>query len=60
MNGKEEFTLASTIVSSIIQNSNIEVHFAKDFEEVGLKDKQSGGYILIGELVDYLTRYLDS
>ena len=58
MDDKEKIQLVLPIVSAIISDSNIEVHFAKEFEEVGLKDKKSGAYMLITELIDYLTKYI--
>ena len=58
MDDKEKFQLVLPIVSAIISDSNIEVHFAKNFEEVGVKDKQSGSYMLVTELIDYLTKYI--
>lgn len=58
MEYKEKFELTSQIICAIINNPNIEVHLSKNFEEVGIKDKKSGAYMLISELVEYFTKYM--
>lgn len=58
MEYKEKFELTSQIISAIINNPNIEVHVVKEFEEVGIKDKKTGAYMLISELVEYFTKFM--
>lgn len=58
MEYKEKFELTSQIISAIINNPNIEVHLSKSFEEVGITDKKTGAYMLISELVEYLTKFM--
>lgn len=57
MDSNEKRLFASQIISAILNQPNIEFRIEKDTAEVGIRDKQSGGYMTFYELYDYITRY---
>lgn len=57
MDSNEKRVYAAQIMSAILNQPNIELRIAKDNVEVGIRDKQSGGYMTFYELYDYITRY---
>ena len=57
MDSNEKHLFASQIISAILSQPNIEFRIAKDDVEIGIRDKQSGGYMTFYELYDYITKY---
>ena len=57
MDSSEKRLFASQIISAILSQPNIEFRIAKDVKEIGIRDKQSGGYMTFYELYDYITKY---
>lgn len=57
MDSNEKRLYAAQIMSAILNQPNIELRIAKDNVEVGIRDKQSGGYMTFYELYDYITSY---
>jgi hypothetical protein len=57
MDSNDKRLFASQIISAVINQPNIELRIAKDNVELGVRDKQSGGYMTFYELYDYITKY---
>lgn len=57
MDSNEKHLFASEIISAILNQPNIEFRIAKDTLEIGIRDKQSGGYMTYYELYSYIMKY---